>query len=188
MKRAAFLPLFALFACSKETPKPSAEAVEASAPIAPTTCEQGPWDEGARKRHHATAAKLAQRDPLMDKVVDQGTRALTKEERAVYFTRHMLAEVRHGGLHQFFSGSAGNCAVQTRAALEELGHRGLLNVYVRALERFPSSGPSEDRQTRWKQIDAIPGSKTAWDETTQAMNRLGDVDDHLAKYAKAHVR
>jgi hypothetical protein len=177
--------VFLLLSCSKEAPKPT---VDASVTAAPTTCEQGPWDEAARAKHHATAAKLSQRDAVMDKVVDQGTRALTKEERAVYFTKQMLSEVRHGGLHQYFTSSAGNCALQTRDALNELGHRGLVNLYARALERFPSSGPSEDRQARWKQLDAIPNAKNAWDETTQAMNRLDDVDAHIAKYAKAHVR
>ena len=179
MKRALVL---LLLSCSKDPPKPS---VDASVSLPRTTCEQGPWDEAARAKHHANAVKLAQRDAVMDKVVDQGTRALTKEERAVYFARQLLSEVRHGGLHQFFMSAAGNCAVQTRDALKDLGHAGLTNHYVRALERFPATGPEEDRQTRWKQLDAIP--KNAWDETTQAMNRLSDLDDHIAKYAKAHV-
>jgi hypothetical protein len=177
--------VFLLLSCSKEAPKPS---VEASAPIAPTTCEQGPWDEATRAKHHANAAKLAQRDAVLDKVVDHGTRALSKEERAVYFTKQLLSEVRHGGLYQYFSSNAGNCALQTRDAVNEIGHRGLLNLYAQALDRFPSTGPSEDRATRWKQIDALPNAKTGWDETTKAMNRLDDVDEHVAKYAKAHVR
>jgi hypothetical protein len=177
--------LFLLFSCSKEAPTPT---VDAAATLPKTTCEQGPWDNAARAKHHATAAKLGQRDPVLDKVVDQGTRALSKEERALYFTKQMLAEVRHGGLYQYFTSNAGNCALQTRDALNELGHRGLVNVYARALERFPSSGPVEDRQTRWKQLEAIPNAKSAWDETTQALNRLDDVDDHVAKYAKAHAR
>lgn len=180
MKRALVL---LLLSCSKEDRKPS---LDATAPMTPTVCEQGPWEASARARHHATAAKLSQRDPIMDKVVDNGTRALGKEERAVFFTRQMLAEARHGGLQQYFMSNAGNCALQTREALNELGHRGLVNLYARALERFPASGPAEDRQTRWKQIDAIPSAKSAWDETTQAMNRLDDIDAHIAQYMKAH--
>jgi hypothetical protein len=173
--------LLLLLSCNKEPPKP-----DASISVPRTTCEQGPWDEAARAKHHANAAKLSQRDPVMEKVVDQGTRALTKEERALYFTRQLLSEVRHGGLHQFFTSAAGNCSLQTRDALKDLGHAGLKNLYARALERFPASGPDEDRAARWKQLDAIP--KTAWDETTQAMNRLDDVDDHVAKYAKKNLR
>jgi len=173
-----------LLACSKEAPKPT---VDAAVTLPKTTCEQGPWDDAARAKHHASATKLGQNDPVMDKVVDQGTRALTKEERAVYFSRQLLSEVRHGGLHQFFMSAAGNCSLQTRDALKDLGHAGLTNLYGRALERFPGAGPDEDRQTRWKQIDAIPNAQHAWDEQTQAMNRLSDVDDHIAKYAKAHV-
>lgn len=164
MKRAL---VFLLLACSKETPKPT---VDASVTLPKTTCEQGPWDEAARTKHHANAAKLGQHDPVMDKVVDQGTRALSKEERALY------------------TSAAGNCSLQTRDALKELGHAGLTNLYARALERFSGAGPDEDRQTRWKQVDAIPNAQHAWDEQTQAMNRLSDLDDHVAKYAKAHVR
>ena len=180
MKRALLL---LLLSCSKEPPK-----ADASVPMIVTTCEQGPWDEAARAKHHANAAKLAQHDPVMDKVVDQGTRSLTKEERALHFSRQLLSEVRHGGLHQFFTSAAGNCSLQTRDALKDLGHAGLTNLYERALDRFPTAGPNEDRQTRWKQIDAIPNAQHAWDEQTQAMNRLSDVDDHIAKYAKAHAR
>jgi hypothetical protein len=202
VKRALVLLLLA--SCTEKKAPPS--AVDASLTVAPTTCERGPWDEAARAKHRATAAKLAGdtaplivnvlvtkpaksvtaeiQNRLLDKVVDKGTRALGKEERALYLTMQMLNEVRHGGLHQFFTSNAGNCAVQTREALKEIGHAGLTNVYERALERFPSAGPLEDRQGRWKQIDAVPNAKNAWDETTQAMNRLDDVDEHLAKYVK----
>ena len=198
MKRAL---LFLLLACSKEAPKPTTDA---SASVAVTTCEQAPWDDAARTRHRATAAKLAgDTAPLIvnvlvtkpaktampeiqarltDKVVEKGTRALGKEERAIYLTVQMLNEVRHGGLHQFFTSNAGNCAAQTRDALKEVGHAGLTNLYERALERFPAAGPVEDRTARWKQVDALP--KNAWDETAQAMNRIDDVDEHLAKYVK----
>jgi hypothetical protein len=197
-----------LLACSKEGPKLTADA-SVSVTLPPTTCERPPWDETARAKHRATAAVLAgDAAPLIvnvlvsrpaktvtseiearlgDKVVEKGTRALGKEERALHLTMQLLNEVRHGRLHQFFTSSAGNCAMQTREALKEVAHAGLTNLYDRALERFPASGPVEDRQARWKQIDALPNAKTAWEETTQAMNRIGDVDEHLAKYVKARA-
>lgn len=153
-------------------------------------------DFETKRRRRMTLAELATTSHLEDEVsariddkaVVRGTAGLSPVERTIFFYGAFQSEVQNGGLHQFFANSTGNCALQTRAALHDIGATELLAVYDKALAVFPSP-PSEDRGTRLQQMARVPNEFDAWEE-----EKVGSVDFDakaraaLERYVRAHLR
>jgi hypothetical protein len=179
-----------------------------------TTCEQDAWPEEKQREHRAMSAKMNARfgeddaskasvaelsklddqrlvsllrTRVFDKVVDHGTRGLSRTERALWFYDELDGEVNNGGFHQYFSNSSGDCALQALEALRTIGGKELLDLYERALAVFPSSRPAEDRETRNEQMSRIPNEFEAWRTHDDAYYAMKDRDRVVAAFLRAHV-
>jgi len=72
----------------------------------------------------ATLANISELEHWVgDRVDSEGYAALSHPQRVVYCAFLFDAEVRNGGLMQFFGNNSGDCAAETLAALSELGHK-----------------------------------------------------------------
>ena len=100
---------------------------------------------------------------LLDKIYSTaGFAGMSRAEQNVYLVWVLQGEVENGGLDQFFANSSGNCAVRTAKALDEIGMTEESQVYREALALFPDASPSEDRSTRFDEIEAIGARSRRW--------------------------
>ena len=74
--------------------------------------------------------------------------ALPKGQRSLYLISLFDAEVRNGGLHQFFSNSAGDFTSVTLMSLRLVGARDAAQILQEAVKRFPNGTVPEDRNER----------------------------------------
>jgi hypothetical protein len=121
---------------------------------------------------------------LLDKSYGAGYAAMTREEQNVYLVYVLELEVVDGGLDGFFGNSAGNCATRTAAALEEVGLDRQAAALRAVLADFPDGGPSEDRSTRFDQLDALGGRRARWHRLDR---ELEGIATGTAGYIRAHV-
>ena len=125
---------------------------------------------------------------LLDRLYTVGFTAMTRAEQNVYLVRALEAEVKNGGFDQFFSNSSGNCALRTSAALAEMpGFSPWAAIYGRALQRFPSGRPSEDRATRGAQLDAMSDESRNWWSIEGDFFKLPSSDPLLAAYIRGRI-
>jgi hypothetical protein len=123
---------------------------------------------------------------LLDKSYGPGFAAMSRPEQNVYLVWVLQGEVDNGGLEQFFGNSSGNCAVRTAAALDEVGLVEESKVYREALGVFPDSDPSEDRSTRYDQLEALGARRTRWDSMDRKLeNVLLGTADYIRHHALA---
>jgi hypothetical protein len=194
--------------CAKKEETQPANAVEdliekSGAP--PSRCMEGPWApadqatwreyRNGRKNEKTTLspAELSRlsdsdfvgeiQERALDKRIFRGVAVLTRPELDAYLLYELASEVDNGGFHQFFFNSAGDCAVETTKAIENVDIGELRALYTRVMSAFPDAKPAEDRTTRWKQLSAI---KTTWEDEDNAFFKL-HYDALLATYLRAHV-
>jgi hypothetical protein len=119
----------------------------------------------------------------------RGFVGLTREEQNVYLVNTLEGEVENGGVDQFFSNSSGNCALRTAEALKELGFVTELAAFRKALALFPDGNPSEDRSTRFAQLEAIGSRRDAWEKLDKNFEGLAGypVADYVRKHTSAFV-
>jgi hypothetical protein len=119
----------------------------------------------------------------------RGFVGMTREEQNVYLVHVLEGEVENGGLDQFFSNSSGNCALRTAEALKELGLVAELAAFRRALALFPEGTPSEDRSTRFTQLEVLGSRREEWDKLDKNFEGLSGypVADYVRKHASAFV-
>lgn len=72
---------------------------------------------------------------------------LTEEERVIYVTQYLAAEVHNGGFEQFYSNSSGDFANDVIKALKTLGAERVLSICQKANAIFGESVPT-DRDER----------------------------------------
>jgi len=122
---------------------------------------------------------------LRDKAYGTGFSRMSRQEQNVYLVSQIDGEIENGGMDQFFTNSAGNCATRTLAALDEIGLTDCSKLLRRVIELFPDAGPSEDRSTRFDQLDALGARRNRFDD--------GDEDwgvnvKIVAAYVRQHAR
>jgi hypothetical protein len=117
----------------------------------------------------------------------RGFVGMTREEQNVYLVHTLEGEVENGGVDQFFSNSSGNCALRTAEALEELGLVTQLAAFRKALAVFPVGNPSEDRSTRFAQLEALGRRRDEWEKLDRNFEGLSGypVADYVRKHASA---
>lgn len=180
-----------------------AKLAQASARGTVTACESPPPDEAARSRwkvHEGALAKVPFADllrrsdsdltsevveRLLDKIYGVGWVAMSREEQNVELISALEAEVVNGGLDQYFTNSSGNCAVRAAVALREIGFVAEFATFQRVLAGFPDASPSEDRSTRFDQLDAIGGLHIR-PEVDKAFDGLTS-SPVVAAYVKKHA-
>lgn len=84
-----------------------------------------------------------------------GVGALSQAERVTYLVDELEREVNNGGFLQYFANSAGDWARETLEALLVIGAPLMAEVLERAMVAFPPPGPSDDRDVRGAQLEAL---------------------------------
>lgn len=117
----------------------------------------------------ALAALAGVADPttfVTDRVGNEGYGSLSHVQRVVYCAFLFDAEVCNGGLMQFFANSSGDHAVDTLAALAELGHK---EGHAALDSAMKLAGPLAREPDRELRLTAFEGR---WDELTPAFDPL----------------
>lgn len=128
--------------------------------------ENGTIKEAAAE---ALAALADVSDPagfVIDRVSEEGYAALSREQRVVLCACLFDAEVRNGGLMQFFGNSSGDHAVDTLEALAGLGHWEAHNALQTAMSLVGPLSRESDRELR------LTGFEDRWDELQPAFEPL----------------
>lgn len=110
---------------------------------------------------------------IFDKVDKKGFDSLSHPEKVLHHLYWLESEVNNGGFDQFFTNSSGDYALDTPAALAEVGAHHTADLVKKAIDLFPDSSPSRNRQQRVEQLNSIG-------ENTRA--RLRDLDAEFFKY------
>ena len=132
------------------------------------------------------------RDRLEDRWKRLGFDALLPEERDFILVWWLEAEASNGTLHQYFSNSTGDSAIDALGALERIGARCAANVLRDALKIFGDGPYPTDRTRRNKTLDSLPTDAFSnltdrlFDESEDvnalAIDRVGDA------YIKNEIR
>jgi len=80
---------------------------------------------------------------------------LSGPERVVVLVDQVESEVNNGGFHQFYFNAAGDRAIETPAALREIGACQLAAIIDVANALFPGGTPPENRAERQRVLDEI---------------------------------
>lgn len=103
---------------------------------------------------------------VIDRVSQEGYESLSHAQRVVYCVFLFDAEVCNGGLMRFFGNSSGSHAVDTLAALSELGHQEGYAVLDSAMKLVGPLARESDSELR---LTAFEGR---WDELQSAFKPL----------------
>lgn len=98
---------------------------------------------------------LALSVPIQKKVDETGFNRVSTAERVFYCVYWLEAEVNNGGFHQFFYNSSGDYALETAAALAEIGAVYTKQLLEQAFTVFPQQAPPKHRGLRQQQLLAI---------------------------------
>jgi HEAT repeat protein len=90
-----------------------------------------------------------------ERLQEVGWEALTPVQRQVLAVEMLEGEVNNGGFDQYFYNSSGDTWPDAQAGLQAIGATEVGKLLARAVARFGSEGPSNDRETRQKQLAKI---------------------------------
>lgn len=124
-------------------------------------------------------------DHVFDRYSKLGFEKLSPPEKVFQCVCGLEAEVNNGGVNQFYFNSAGDHAAETVKALETIGANHSADLVRQANALFGEAGPSPDRNTRQKQLDALGDAKTKrMDEIEAAFMKY---EDKLGQMLEAYV-
>jgi hypothetical protein len=111
---------------------------------------------------------------------------LSHPEQVIACLTEVEMEVNNGGFDQYYWNSPGEHAIQTVAALKELGAQHTAGLVAEANAVFGPADPDPDRGRRWDQMKKLPPS---------ARDKWGELDgifyeyrDNLSALAAAYIR
>ena len=104
---------------------------------------------------------------------------LNEFEKIVSAIWSFEAEINNGGFDQFFFNSAGDEALFTVYALNEIGSIKVKNMLLKANSFFPENKPSPYRDKRWKQMER-------WDD--EIKTQLEDLDSEFYEYNEDYIK
>jgi hypothetical protein len=107
-----------------------------------------------------------------------GVKALSPAERVFLYVWNLEAEVNNGGFEQFYLNSAGDNAIDTPAALREIGATAAAAIVEAANSVFSSPGPPSDRDARTKALERL--GTPATDALNALDARFYEYPDNLA--------
>jgi len=117
-----------------------------------------------------------------------GFEALTPAERVAYCVDALEREVANGGFEQFFSNSSGDTAMETVAALEEIGAAQAAALTRQAIAVIPGGNPPRDREKRCELLDTVgEDGRNEWSElSSRFWEYPDDLTSLMRKYVVAH--
>lgn len=116
-----------------------------------------------------------------------GFDALGRPEQVIGCLTELEMEVNNGGFEQYYWNSPGDHALETVAALREMGAAHTANLLVAANAVFGDE-PSRDRDERGRQMDRLSDDrKQRWSELDDAFYEYrDDLSALAARYIRAH--
>ena len=92
---------------------------------------------------------------LSDKIHQKGYDSLSEPEEVLNCVYWLESEINNGGFEQFFANSSGDYALDTPAALDEIGVPHTARLVKRAIDIFPGGLPPRDMQQRIEKMNLI---------------------------------
>jgi hypothetical protein len=102
-----------------------------------------------------------------------GYEKLTEAEKVFVCIWGLEGEVNNGGFEQYYFNTSGDHALDAVKSLQAIGANHTATLVSRANGLFGPSGPSHDRDIRWRQLDAFSES---------ARNQLAQFDEEFFEY------
>ena len=123
---------------------------------------------------------------VLRKMEREGFERLSRAEQVVGCLTELEMEVNNGGLDQYYWNSPGDHALETVAALRELGATFTATLLAEANAAFGHDGPDKGRDQRWTQMDSLPEQARAlWFELD---GRFDEYRDNLSGLAALYIR
>jgi len=93
---------------------------------------------------------------------------LTLSEKNIVYIGELENEVNNGGFHQYFFNSSGNSTMETINALEVIGSKIFLDLFKKAINKFPNGIVPKDINERQKiLLDITEKNEELWYELDQ---------------------
>jgi hypothetical protein len=112
-------------------------------------------------------------DRVFDRYGKLGYEKLSEPEKVFHCIWQLEAEVNNGGFDQYYFNSAGDQALDTVKSLETIGANHTAGLVREANALFGESGPSPQRFTRQKQLNALRHAKG---------KKMDEIDKEFYKY------
>ena len=127
-------------------------------------------------------------DRVGERVARDGVESLTEPEITFLSVWRLEADVLNGGFDQYFFNDSGNWAGIVADALRRVGAERAAQIVSRAIALFPPPGPSPDRETRCRQLKALPDAqqKVLGDLTNEFFADPDPLEVLLAAYGRLH--
>lgn len=102
---------------------------------------------------------------LSDKINRSGYESLSHPEKVLNSVYWLESEINNGGFEQYYFNSSGNYAIDTPAALEDIGASRTAKIVREANAVFPGGSPPRNRDDRTEILDQISEDiQERWDE------------------------
>lgn len=102
---------------------------------------------------------------IWDREESGGWQSLTSHQQYYSATRMLDAEVKNGGMSQYFANSSGDRWIEAKEGLKTMRATKHLAIFEKALASFGPSGPSTNRDERQEQLAKIArADEAAFDE------------------------
>jgi hypothetical protein len=133
-------------------------------------------------------ALFAAWDQIRARELELGRDGLAHADRVFVAIWDLEAQVNDGGFHQWLFNSTGDRAVETVAALREVGASDAAALCERVFALLPAGRPSPDHGARQQQLeDAGDDFEDACSELDDELSDLeDDLRDRLYSYLRAH--
>jgi hypothetical protein len=125
-------------------------------------------------------------EKVFHRLGEVGYERLTDAQKVFVCVWSLEGEVNNGGFDQFYFNSSGDWAVETPAALEKIGAHQAAAIVRKANSVFPDGKPSNDRELRQQQLDALPDAVR--DSFQQIDSQFYKYPDNLESLLRTFVR
>lgn len=123
---------------------------------------------------------------VLRKMERVGFDGLSRPEQRIGCLTELEMEISNGGFDQYYWNSPGDHALETVAALQELGAAYTATLLIEANAVFGPEGPNKVRDERWKQMDLLPeGARRRWFDLD---HRFDEYTDNLSDLAATYIR
>jgi hypothetical protein len=140
-------------------------------------CQRTPADAPAQKERPPVNRDQPDLFKVSDRVFDRygklGYNKLAQPEKVLACVWGLEGEVNNGGFDQYYFNSSGDHALDAVPSLEAIGAKHTANLVREANALFGDAGPSPDRFTRQKQLDALGDAKT---------KKMNEIEEEFFKY------
>ena len=128
---------------------------------------------------------IALSEKICPRLWDDGWDTLSHGEQVFACVWQLEAEINNGGFDQFYSNSAGDFAIETVNALEEIGAAHTAEIVRRANGLFDGAKPPKDRDEREEALETIRDDHE--DDLEQLDSAFYEYKDNLSELLHAFV-